>query len=232
MTEWLHSQCFAHRGLHDKNAPENSIAAFLRAVEKGFGAELDVRLTKKGELIVFHDATLFRMTGADGFTEDLTVEQRKNLRLKNTCEHIPLLQEVLPLFEGITPLIIELKTNRGNYAELTRRVCELLDHCPRLTFCIESFDPRVLLWLKKHRPDIIRGQLTHRPALNLSLNFLTKPNFIACKFTDRNTLLMRLSRALRGADEVYWTITAAEDAKIALQGGASIIFEEEICTTN
>ena len=217
---------YAHRGLHGKNVPENSLAAFSRAAARGFGAEMDVRLTKDGELIVFHDASLLRMTGANGATEDMRKNQRKNLLLQNSQEHVPLLSEVLPLFEGRAPLILELKTNKGNYAELTRRVCELLVNFPRVKFCIESFDPRVLRWLRKHRPNAIRGQLTHRSALNLLLNFWTRPHFVACKFEDRNALIMRICRKLSGVREVYWTITTDEAKRIALESGASIIFEE------
>lgn len=223
---------YAHRGLHGKDIPENSLAAFSRAAKHGFGAELDVRLTKSGELIVFHDANLRRMTGFAGASEDLTAEQRKNLRLKSSQEHIPLLSEVLPIFEGRTPLILELKSSHGNHAELARRVCELLVGFPRLKFCIESFDPRVLRWLRKHRPDIVRGQLTYGSALNLSLNFWTKPHFVACKFEDRNSLVMRICRRLWGVREIFWTITTAADAKIAIESGANIIFEEELCTIN
>ncbi len=223
---------YAHRGLHGKNVPENSLAAFSCAADRGYGAELDIRLTKDGELVVFHDASLLRMTGADGATENMTKKERRKLLLQNSQEHIPLLIEVLPLFEDRAPLILELKTADGNYAELTRRVCELLVNFPRVKFCIESFDPRVLRWLRKHRPDIVRGQLTYRSALNLSLNFWTKPHFVACKFEDRNALIMRICRKLSGVREVYWTITTAEAKKIALESGAGIIFEEETCTIN
>lgn len=221
---------FAHRGLHGKNIAENSLAAFSLAANRGYGAELDIRLTKDGELVVFHDASLRRMTGADGATENLTKKERRKLLLQNSQEHIPLLSEVLPLFEGKAPLILELKTADGNYAELTRRVCELLVNYPRVKFCIESFDPRVLRWLKKHRPSILRGQLTHRSALNLSLNFWTKPHFVACKFEDRNALAMRICRRFWGVREIFWTITTAEAEKIARECGAGVIFEEELCT--
>ena len=56
---------FAHRGLWDENAPENSLAAFEKAAEAGFGIELDVQLSADGEVMVFHDENLARMTGCD-----------------------------------------------------------------------------------------------------------------------------------------------------------------------
>ena len=105
---------YAHRGYHDKpNIPENSMAAFRRAIEHGYGAELDVHLMKDGRLAVIHDASLKRTAGADVLVEDLTAEELKQYRLEGTQEQIPLLEEVLPLFQGKTPLIIELKAERG-----------------------------------------------------------------------------------------------------------------------
>ena len=100
---------YAHRGYHDKpHIPENSMAAFRRAIEHGYGAELDVHLMKDGRLAVIHDASLKRTAGADVLVEDLTAEELKQYRLEGTQEQIPLLEEVLPLFQGKTPLIIEL----------------------------------------------------------------------------------------------------------------------------
>ena len=142
---------YAHRGYHDKpHIPENSMAAFRRAIEHGYGAELDVHLMKDGRLAVIHDASLKRTAGADVLVEDLTAEELKQYRLEGTQEQIPLLEEVLPLFQGKTPLIIELKAERGNHAQLAEATCAMLDRF-RVNYCIESFDPRCILWLKKHR---------------------------------------------------------------------------------
>ena len=109
--ELLKKYRYAHRGFHDKpQIPENSLPAFRRAIEHGFGAELDVHLLKDGTLAVFHDSDLRRCTGTDGQIEDLTLEELKQLRLEGTDEQIPTFDEVLALFETATPLIIELKT--------------------------------------------------------------------------------------------------------------------------
>lgn len=84
---------YAHRGYHDKpRVPENSMAAFRRAIENGFGAELDVHLMKDGRLAVIHDASLKRTAGADVLVEDLTAEELKTYRLEGTDEQIPLLE--------------------------------------------------------------------------------------------------------------------------------------------
>ena len=115
--EVLKKYRYAHRGYHDKpRIPENSMAAFRRAIENGYGAELDVHLMKDGRLAVIHDASLKRTAGADVLVEDLTAEELKQYRLEGTDEQIPLLEEVLELFQDRTPLIIELNAMIREYA--------------------------------------------------------------------------------------------------------------------
>ncbi len=112
--EVLKKYRYAHRGYHDKPVvPENSLPAFRRAIERGFGAELDVHLLKDGTLAVFHDSDLKRCANVEGEIEDLTLDELKQLRLEGTDEQIPTFDEVLALFEHETPLIIELKTARA-----------------------------------------------------------------------------------------------------------------------
>ena len=183
---------YAHRGLHGPGAPENSMAAFRRAAEAGYGAELDVHLTRDGRLAVIHDADLTRMCGVPGLVEEQTAEELSALRLAGTEEPIPFLEEVLPLFAGKAPLIVELKTDRHNAAALARAVTDCLDRFA-VDACVESFDPRPLLWLRISRPDVLRGQLSkdfhrdpgrqnawNRLALtNLFYNVFSRPDFIA-----------------------------------------------------
>ena len=233
---------YAHRGYHDKpRIPENSIPAFRRAVQCGFGAELDVHLMKDGHLAVIHDVSLKRTAGADVLVEDLTAEELKQYRLEGTEHHIPLLEEVLPIFAGKAPLIVELKAERGNAAALAEAACALLDKY-HVTYCMESFDPRCLMWLWENRPDVVRGQLSENFARhgdgenlpgvvrwvlsNLLLNCRTRPDFIAYRFEDRKCLSLRLCRSIYRAREFSWTIRSKEDMETAEQDGALVIFEQ------
>ena len=117
---------YAHRGLHSDGIPENSLAAFKLAAWKGYGSELDVHLMKDGGLAVIHDSLLKRTTGRDGRIEDLTVKALPYCHLEGTFQTIPTLQEVLEIYEGKAPLIIELKTEDGNHAELCQAACQAL----------------------------------------------------------------------------------------------------------
>lgn len=148
---------YAHRGLHDKEhgIPENSLAAFRLAAEHGYGAELDVHLTRDGRLAVIHDDSLLRTAGADVKASQLTAAQLGKYRLEGTDEKIPFLEEVLPLFQGKSPLIVELKVE-GNAAALAKATCDLLDQY-QVDYCIESFHPLAVRWLKKHRARRVPG---------------------------------------------------------------------------
>ena len=114
---------YAHRGLHRQGVPENSMAAFREALEAGYGIELDVHLLKDGSLAVIHDSDLKRVTGQEGIVEDLTAEDLSRYHLLGTEETIPEFRQVLELYQGKAPLIIELKSWKGNHAALAQRVC-------------------------------------------------------------------------------------------------------------
>lgn len=233
---------YAHRGLHDaaQGVPENSMTAFRRAVEHGFGAELDVHLMADGKLAVFHDSSLKRMCGAEVEIEDLTAADLPSYPLLGTEETIPLLWDVLSLFEGKTPLIIELKVERDNANTLTDTVMAALMGW-RGTYCIESFHPLALLRLKDKYPEVVRGQLSENflkadgigklsvPGRFILTNLLTtaatSPDFIAYKWQDRRNPSLRLMRKLYGVREVSWTIRDRYTMEKLEQDGAIPIFE-------
>lgn len=235
----LRRWAYAHRGLHDSFAPENSLAAFRRAKEAGYGAELDVHLLADGNLAVFHDSSLKRLTGRDGIIEKLTTSQLNEYRLADSGETIPLLRQVLDLFHGEAPLIIELKSSKDNYRQLCTRVCEMLDAYDGV-FCLESFDPRCIRWLRKNRPDLIRGQLAENffatpgskvPWLGklilgqYMLNFLTCPDFVAYRFSDRRQLGVWLCCRIWNAQPVAWTLRSRSELDEAVKIGWIPIFE-------
>ena len=100
---------FAHRGLWNERAPENSLSAFELAARAGYGIELDIQLSKDEKVVVFHDTSLKRMCGVERKVCDLTLAELKTLTLGKTECRIPTLVEVLELIDGRVPLLIELK---------------------------------------------------------------------------------------------------------------------------
>ena len=238
----LEGWSYAHRGLHGNGIPENSMAAFKAALDHGFGIELDVHLLADGNLAVMHDSLLNRTTGEPGRIEDLTTEDLKNYRLEGTDQTIPEFMDVLTLYNGKAPLIIELKPVDGNHAALTEAVCNMMKTY-KGPYCMESFDPRCVTWLYKNRPDIIRGQLTENffksksdlpDVLKFALrhcltNFLCVPDFVAYKFADRNdTISVRLCQKLWKAKIVTWTLKTREEYDTAVKEGWIPIFENFI----
>ena len=225
---------FAHRGLHraDKSVPENSLEAFRLAGEAGYGVELDVQLSKDGQVVVFHDDTLDRVCSVHGRVDAFSFEELQRMRLCGTDQHIPLFSQVLEVFGGRGPLLVELKTGPRN-KELCEKTLALLE-AYRGEVCIESFDPRIVAWFRRHAPQLLRGQLaapveeytkdgrSKVQAFILSrclLNFLARPQFIAYKIGPR-PLIVRLSELL-GALKFGWTSHGQENEA----GRDAVIFE-------
>lgn len=217
---------FAHRGLHnvEKGIPENSVTAFREAVKEGFGIEFDVHVTKDRIPVVFHDFSLKRMCGCDKAIEDCTFEELQQLRLLDTKEHIPSLQEVLSVIDARVPLIIEIKSEITDVSE-----CSLIDEMLRKykgAYCIESFNPCVLWWYRIHNNRIVRGQLATNYRIegvsrgpqyvfltHLLLNFITKPDFIAYNHRFGNEPSRRICRSLYRNTMAAWTVKSREEWK-------------------
>ena len=229
---------YAHRGLHGEGIPENSMAAFTAAKDAGYGMELDIHLMKDGNLAVIHDSSLKRTAGADVLIENLTLSDLNDYCLEGTQEKIPLFSNVLKMLDGKVPLIVELKSHENNYAELCKAACDLLEQYNGV-YCVESFDPRCILWLRKNHSDVIRGQLSQnylrtdvklpwimKFCLQFNLyNCVTKPDFIAFDYSARKTLSNFLCRKLWGIQGVAWTLRNREDYDTACKEGWLPIFE-------
>ena len=230
---------YAHRGLHGDGIPENSMAAFKAALEGGYGIELDIHLLADGNLAVMHDSLLNRTTGQPGRIEDLTTAQLKDYRLEGTDETIPEFMDVLTLYNGKAPLIVELKPMDNNHAALTEAACAMLDTYPG-PYCLESFDPRCIQWLKKHRPELIRGQLAYKYVGSRAdmpdylkfilthnlLNFTCVPDFVAYRYCDRKySPTTDICRKLWKAQGVSWTLKTKEEYDTAVSEGWLPIFE-------
>jgi glycerophosphoryl diester phosphodiesterase len=236
---------FAHRGLHRNGTamPENSLPAIRKAAEEGYGIEFDIQVTKDGVPVVFHDFTLHRMCGQRGRVCDYTLEELRKFHLLDCGEKIPTFAEALAAVDGRVPLIIEMKVE---YADL--RVCRAADRLLRDyhgVYCLESFNPLVLLWYRKNRPDVMRGQLSDgfvfqrefrtpvklAPGLIIQFlctNFVTRPDFIAYNHKYQSNLSRRLWHRLFRGKAAAWTVKSEEDLKRAKKHFDVFIFDSFI----
>ncbi len=254
--EVFRGKCVAHRGLHGAetncpvsgledakgevertsyNAPENTMAGFRLAAEKGYPIETDIHLTKDGKVVVFHDDTLDRLCGVKGKPEDMTLAELQQLNVLGTPEHVPSFEELLAEIDGRVPLLIEFKcANLG----LSRKLCETASAILDVyggKYAIQSFFPFVQSWYKKHRPDVMRGQLAmgfykDGPAKflvgALVFNAFARPDFIAYDQRNRRNVCFRLCVKL-GAMPFGWTFRTAEEFEKGHGSYEVFIFENE-----
>lgn len=209
---------YAHRGLHsnDGEIPENSMPAFRRAMNRGYGIEMDVQLSKDGVPVVFHDFTLERMCGVEGKVCEYTYEELQQFFLAGGSEKIPRFADVLEMINGKVPLIIELKVE---WMDIT--VCPTVDELLRKykgVYCLESFNPLVLSWFRRYHNEVYRGQLAeafmqtgNKSGLywclqNLLFNGMTRPDFIAYNHEHQRNISRKLCRGLFRNTAVAWTI--------------------------
>lgn len=228
---------FAHRGLHGKGIPENSMPAFKAAAEQGFPIELDLHLTKDKRIIVFHDDTLTRMCGIDRAPEELTYSQIKLLKLKDSEEHIPLFRDVLIEIAGRVPIMIELKIG-GRDMELCERVQHLLKNYKGV-YLIQSFNTFALQWYKENAPQILRGQLSYdlktkrallpsvaRNAVRfLACNIYGRPDFVSYGFRNRHNVALAIVHFVFRCPVALWTIRNKYDFQQAHRFFDIVIFE-------
>lgn len=224
---------YAHRGLFDNIAvPENSLPALKAANESGYGIELDVRLTKDGKLVVFHDDDLLRMCGNEAPVEDVLYKDLKELKLLGTDEGIPMLSDALEMIAE--PVIVEIKPCKKR-RELCRKTYEALKKYNG-KYAIESFDPRIVAWFMWHAPQVVRGvlattedklsgnvnsKLKARLLANCHFNFLANPDFIAYSIGERPKRIEKLRK--RGKMIFAWTSVSENDTQA--NENDSIIFE-------
>lgn len=234
---------FAHRGYYGKDQcpPENSLPAFAAAVENGYGMELDVQFSSDKKLLVFHDDTLNRMTGTEGWVRDYTYDQICHMPLAHSNEHAPLFSEVLQTVDGKTPLIVEIKSRHEYTGKYLDALCHAtLDALKDYTgpYCIESFDPRVVYRIRKFAPQVLRGQLVdsyhsycnegahpiHAFVISHCFgNFMARPDFIAwCP--EKQNWAVRLCDRL-GAMMVMWTALPEHDQSALEKQYDAVIFQ-------
>ena len=209
----MKNKLIAHRGLHDKDTPENSMGAFKKALEKDIAIEFDVHLLKDNKIVVFHDNNLKRMTGIDKKINELSYDEIKDIKLANSDEKIPLLEDVLKLVNGKVLLDIELKCDHEKYKLEDALIDVLKDYTGKIV--LKSFDYKTVKYLKKktsYKVGLLIKNLEGKNInkvdryllkSNLFLKYI-KPDFIAC---DYRILDYKNIKSFRTRNPIFtWTI--------------------------
>lgn len=195
----------AHRGA-SAHAPENTIPAFQLALEHGAdGIELDVMLSKDGQLIVIHDDTVDRTTNGTGKVADMVLSELKALDAGGG-ETLPTLQEVFERFGGKYLINVELKNYSSIFDQLPLAVADqvrafgLAD-----TVFISSFNPFNLPRFHKRVPETKIGMLTLPGKAKKGIHRLFRFDALHPYYEDVNASLVRSEHA-NGRQVNVWTV--------------------------
>ena len=234
---------FAHRGLHGTGVAENSLTAFRLAAEKGYGIELDVRLSKDGVPVVFHDSVLERVTAGVGKVSSYDAEELTKMTLLGGEDTVPLFEDVLRVVDGRVPILVELKEEPGSYG-VAEKALEVLSYYEG-EYIVESFNPKTLGEVRKINPDILTGILCtnyfkdekfRKPLFfavqNFFTNILCRPDFVSYNIEDREDFSFRLFRRLFGVRSFAWTVCSEEQEKDATAHGFDTVIFEGYKTEN
>ena len=201
----------AHRGMFDNiKTPENSIASFKKALKYNYSIELDIQLTKDNILVVFHDSNLKRMTGIDKLIEETNYNELKELKLLNTNEHIPTLDEVLELIDNKVLLDIEVKSTK-RIKEITNILKDKLSNYNN--YVLKSFNPRIVRSLKKNINTEV-GYLIgneHKLLSNILVIKYSKADFLSISKKLLNT--KKFQKLKNKYQLLIWTIKDKDEIK-------------------
>jgi glycerophosphoryl diester phosphodiesterase len=239
---WLTARPIAHRGLHDRTRGiiENMPGAALAAIDGNFGIECDIQLTADGEAMVHHDDTLGRLSEGAGALRNMTAEELKAVRFKDTPERMMSLADLCALVKGRIPIVIEVKSHFDGDRKLVTRMAGVLASY-RGPAVGMSFDPDQVLALREKMPALPRGIVAERsydkadwpeatPAqrrgmLHLRHAFRTRPHFVAYWVDELPGPAPWIARNIFGLPLLTWTVRTPEQRERAARYADQMIFE-------
>jgi glycerophosphoryl diester phosphodiesterase len=237
---WLTARPIAHRGLHGGAIVENTLQAAEAAARADYGIECDVQLTADGEVVVFHDDTLERLTAGKGLLREKTLKELREIPYRNTAGNIPTLREFLSCIEGRVPALIELKSRWDGDTALAAKAASIVaDYAG--SCALMSFDPWLVRALRTAAPNVPRGIVAERyynepdwagmtPKQKFGLGNLmhigqTKPQFIAYSIGDLPAFAPLFASIVLGMSLLTWTVRTEADRARARRWTDQMIFE-------
>ena len=244
--DWLVARPIAHRGLHDLSAGfvENTLAAANAALDAGFAIECDLQLSADGEVFVFHDDVLDRLTEKSGRLIEKSAAEIRAVHLAAAPETIPAFSDLLALVAGGTPIVCELKSRfDGDWRIGERAVVIADDYAGPLAF--KSFDPDLIAYIRLRFPHLRRplGVVAEASYEAADWDFLSDdqrracqtfnhrgrsaPDFLSWRVGDLPHGTPFFEKELHGLPIMTWTVKSDADRSAARKWADQIIFEGE-----
>ncbi|MCF6138956.1 glycerophosphodiester phosphodiesterase [Pseudalkalibacillus berkeleyi] len=228
----------AHRGAAGY-APENTMAAFDKAVEMDSDyIELDVQMSKDGELVVIHDITVDRTTDGSGRVGDLTYDELRKLDAGSWYgeafkgEHLPTLGEVLDAYEGDMKFLIELKSP-SLYPGIEEKVNDALekrdlDEAEEESVIVQSFDFHSMQMFHKINDEVPIGVLTSNPKDLTAQSLEIFKEYADYVNPSKDEVDRDLVNQIHELDMgiMPWTVRAKEDVQPLLDAGVDGIITD------
>ncbi len=236
---WLTQRPIAHRGLHGPGAVENTPSAFAAAISAGYAIETDLREAACGTPMVFHDATLERLTRGAGALAEHDAAALGAVRFRDTAERMPTLAALLDQVAGRVPLFLEVKSDFTDQTAFTARIADdLRGYCGPVA--LMSFDPWLMGAFRRLAPGVPRGlgvtrigrrDLPQASGLrrfaftHMLLAPVARPHFIACEWTALRMPAPWLARHFAGLPVIAWTVRTPQERATAMRDADGMIFE-------
>lgn len=221
---------FAHRGYSGKY-PENTMIAFKKALECGVdGIELDIQLTKDGEVVIIHDETIDRTTTGKGFVIDYTYEELEkfdaSFKFKDLgFNKIPTLREYFQLVKDYDIVTnVELKTGINEYLGIEEKVWELIkEYNLEEKVIISSFNHFSVMRMKKIAPQLKYGFLSEDWIIDAGK--YTHSHGVQCYHPRFNNLVPNVIKELKkyNLEINTWTVNLEEDMRYLYSNNIDVI---------
>ena len=214
---WLREWEYAHRGLHRGGVPENSLAGFAQAAERGMGIECDIQRSRDGAAMLMHDWELDRLTGLSGPTDAHSADELAQIAFLDSEHRLARLSDLLPILGETTPVLIEIKSRRGYDVERScRAVADTMAGYDG-PYAVMSFDPRVSAWFARHAPQTVRGLVMREDERGYTQKawqrhfalWAARPEFIAYHVAALPNPIVASLRE-RGLPVLTWTVNSPE----------------------
>lgn len=194
--KFLKSNLIAHRGVHNSKMIENTLPAFIRAIDKNYIIELDIHILRDNKIVIMHDYNLKRLTGVNKIVETLSYAQLSKIKIKGKYQILEL-TKLMHIINGKVPLLIEVKDVNNNQ-RFEENLVKILDNY-KGKFAIHTSNPFVIDWFHKNRKEYVIGLIIYNKInYNMLKKCIKKVDFISL---NKKEIPIKCSKKILG-----WTI--------------------------